>query len=35
MAEACQSGHYTLAEVGDEFGVSYATVSSAVKELEC
>jgi hypothetical protein len=24
-----------LAEVGNEFGVSYATVSRAVKELEC
>jgi len=35
MAEAYRSGHYTLAEVGEEFGVSYATVSRAVKELEC
>jgi DNA-binding MarR family transcriptional regulator len=35
MAEAYRSGHYTLAEVGNEFGVSYATVSRAVKELEC
>lgn len=35
MAEAYRSGHYTLAEVGNEFGVSYATVSRAVKALEC
>ncbi|MEJ2365319.1 MAG: transposase [Deltaproteobacteria bacterium] len=35
MAEAYLSGHYTLSEVGDEFGVSYATVSRAVKEYEC
>ena len=35
MAEAYRSGHYTLAEVGDAFGVSYATVSRAVKEYEC
>jgi len=35
MAEAYRSGHYTLAEVGKEFGASYATVSRAVKELEC
>lgn len=35
MAEAYRSGHYTLAEVGDEFGVSYATVSRAVKGNEC
>lgn len=34
MAEAYRSGHYTLTEVGDEFGVSYATVSRAVKEHE-
>ena len=32
MAEAYRSGHYTLSEIGDEFGVGYATVSSAVKE---
>ena len=31
MAEACLSGRYTLSEIGDEFGVSYATVSRAVK----
>ena len=35
MAEAYRSGHYTLAKVGDEFGVSYATVSRAVKDYEC
>jgi putative transposase len=35
MAEAYRSGHYTLAEVGDEFGVSYATVSRVVKNYEC
>jgi REP element-mobilizing transposase RayT len=31
MAEAYRSGHYTLREVGDHFGVSYATVSRAAK----
>jgi len=35
MAYAYLSGHYTLAEVGKWFGVSYATVSRAVKEIEC
>jgi len=35
MAEAYRSGHYTLAEVGDAFCVSYTTVSRAVKEYEC
>ena len=34
MAEAYRSGHYTLSEIGNEFGVSYATVSRAVKEYE-
>ncbi len=34
MAQAYLSGHYTLAEVGQHFGVSYATVSRAVKSLE-
>ncbi len=34
MARAYLSGHYTLMEVGDNFGVSYATVSRAVKVLE-
>jgi putative transposase len=31
MAEAYLSGHYSLAQVGAFFGVSYATVSRAVK----
>jgi len=35
MAEAYRSGHYTLSTVGDAFGVSYATVSRAIKEYEC
>jgi len=35
MANAYLSGHYTLTEVGKGFGVSYATVSRAVKSLEC
>lgn len=35
MAYAYLSGHYTLAEVGKWFGVSYATVSRAVKAIEC
>ena len=40
MAQAYLSGHYTLAQVGEYFGVSYATVSRAVKlakkrKLEC
>jgi putative transposase len=34
MARAYLSGHYTLAQVGEHFGVSYATVSRAVKQLE-
>ncbi|MCP4235513.1 MAG: helix-turn-helix domain-containing protein [Aestuariibacter sp.] len=34
MARAYLSGHYTLAEVGRHFGVSYATVSRAVKRYE-
>ena len=34
MANAYLSGHYTLEEVGDWFGVSYATVSRAVKLFE-
>ena len=33
MAEAYRSGHYTLKIVGKFFGVSYATVSRAVKEF--
>ena len=35
MAYAYLSGHYTLAEVVNWFGVSYATVSRAVKAIEC
>jgi len=35
MVYAYSSGHYTLVEVGDWFGVSYATVSRAVKAVEC
>ena len=34
MAKAYLSGHYTLQAVGDHFGVSYATVSRAVKAFE-
>ena len=34
MAKAYLSGHYTLYEVGESFGVSYATVSRAVKRYE-
>ena len=34
MAKAYLSGRYTLAEVGENFGVSYATVSRALKCLE-
>jgi putative transposase len=34
MARAYLSGHYTLAEVGEAFGKSYATVSRAVKAIE-
>ena len=33
MARAYLSGHYTLAQVGEHFGVSYATVSRAVKRV--
>jgi putative transposase len=35
MAKAYLAGHYTLKEVGQHFGVSYATVSRAIKEIEC
>jgi putative transposase len=35
MAKAYLSGYYTLAEIGAHFGVSYVTVSRAVKCLEC
>lgn len=34
MAQAYWSGHYTLVQVGEHFGVSYATVSRAVKQAE-
>jgi len=34
MSFAYLSGHYTLTEVGEWFGVSYATVSRAVKFFE-
>lgn len=34
MAEAYRSGHYTLQQMGERFGMSYATVSPAVKALE-
>lgn len=34
MAHAYRSGHYTLEQVGAHFGVSYGTVSRAVKLLE-
>lgn len=34
MAQAYRSGHYTLAQVGEHFNVSYATVSRAVKQFE-
>nr|WP_315486666.1 hypothetical protein [uncultured Undibacterium sp.] len=34
MALAYLSGHYTLEQVGSHFGVSYATVSRAVKQKE-
>ncbi|SDX09744.1 hypothetical protein SAMN05421882_106013 [Nitrosomonas communis] len=34
MAQAFLSGHYTLAQVREYFGVSYATVSRAVKQAK-
>jgi hypothetical protein len=34
MTQPYSSGHYTLAQVGEHFGVSYATVSRAVKQAE-
>lgn len=34
MAKAYLSGHYTLEQVGEHFGVSYATVSRAVRKFE-
>ena len=35
MAEAYYSGRYTLQQVGEHFGVNDATMSRAVKALEC
>jgi DNA-binding MarR family transcriptional regulator len=35
MAFAYLSGHYTLTEIGNWLGVSYAAVSRAVKAIEC
>lgn len=32
LVQAYWSGHYTLAQVGEHFGVSYATVNRAVKQ---
>jgi putative transposase len=34
MVQAYLSGHYTLEQVGKHFGVSYATVSRAMKAAE-
>jgi putative transposase len=34
LSQAYFSGHYTLEQVGEHFGVSYATVSRAVKRME-
>ncbi|WP_254776309.1 hypothetical protein [Nitrosomonas sp. Nm34] len=34
MAQAYLSGHYTLTQVGEYFGMSYATASRAVKQAE-
>jgi len=34
MAKAHLSGHYSLAKVGEAYGVSYATMSRAVKAWE-
>ena len=34
MAKAYLSGHFTLYEVGEYFGVSYASVSRAVKSYD-
>lgn len=34
MSAAYHSGHYTLSEVGNAFGVSYAAVSRAVKSFD-
>ncbi|MGB5680139.1 MAG: hypothetical protein WBN36_20405 [Gammaproteobacteria bacterium] len=35
IAYAYLGGYFTLVEVDDWFGVSYATVSRAVKAVEC
>ena len=35
MARAYQTGAYTMQEIADYFGVHYATVSRAVRQLEC
>jgi len=34
MTRAYLSGAYTMAEIGDHFGVHYMTVSRAVREWE-
>ena len=34
MVKAYLSGHYTLKEVGECFGVSYAMISRALKEFD-
>ncbi len=34
LTQAYLSGAYTMAEIGDHFGVHYMTVSRAVRELE-
>ena len=34
ILNAYLSGHYTLEQVGEFFGVSYATVGRAVKKME-
>ncbi|SFI61090.1 hypothetical protein SAMN05428978_10209 [Nitrosomonas sp. Nm34] len=34
MAQAYLSGHYTLTQVGEYFGMSYAVMSRAVKQAE-
>lgn len=31
---ACRRGHYTLTEIGKQFGVSHATLSHAVKKFK-
>jgi hypothetical protein len=34
MVQSYLSAHYTFAQVGEHFGVSYTTVSRAVKQAE-